>query len=88
MIYAMLNVYQMDTAFVTANDEAGFRDVLRDVVWDCRRQGAPLSLSVRPLGKVAGKARFNTLLRQQSLRLCDDVVDRKAVLLGQRLVGS
>ena len=38
MIYATLNVYQGYMAFVTADDEAGFRDVFRDLVLDCLQQ--------------------------------------------------
>lgn len=35
MIYAILHVFQRYMAFVTADDETGFRDVFRNVVREC-----------------------------------------------------
>jgi len=38
MIYAQLSVFQMYSAYVTAEDERGFRDVFRNVVEACVQQ--------------------------------------------------
>lgn len=38
MIYVLLSVFREYSAYVTANDETGFRDVFREVVADCVEQ--------------------------------------------------
>lgn len=38
MIYAQLTVFSMFSAYITANDEVGFRDMFREVVGDCVNQ--------------------------------------------------